>query len=282
MAADDKWSSVDDDYGGRWLSSVCPFNIIYRSTRYSFLRVMRNIIFSPFYKVLMVDFFMADQLTSQIPLLRYLEFTSCYFIAVGFKIHPYDTCTNSKSYKLLAYIISFLPYYYRAMQCARRYMEEGYDPNHLANAGKYISAMLAAAARWKYALDPTPMWLAIVVITSTLATFYQLYWDFVKDWGLLNLHSKNLFLRDELVLRHKCIYYFSLALNFVLRLAWVETVLRLNMGFLENRLVDFTLASLEIIRRGHWNFYRLENEHLNNVGKFRAVKVVPLPFRDME
>uniref|UniRef100_A0A0V0GMQ9 Putative ovule protein n=1 Tax=Solanum chacoense TaxID=4108 RepID=A0A0V0GMQ9_SOLCH len=27
-----------------------------------------------------------------------------------------------------------------------------------------------------------------------------------------------------------------------------------------------------------WNFFRLENEHLNNVGKYRAFKSVPLPF----
>ena len=26
----------------------------------------------------------------------------------------------------------------------------------------------------------------------------------------------------------------------------------------------------------------MENEHVNNVGKFRAVKTVPLPFRDNE
>ncbi|EPS62775.1 hypothetical protein M569_12014, partial [Genlisea aurea] len=45
---------------------ICPFNIFYRSTRFYFLRLMRNIIFSPLYKVSMVDFFMADQLTSQV------------------------------------------------------------------------------------------------------------------------------------------------------------------------------------------------------------------------
>lgn len=27
---------------------------------------------------------------------------------------------------------------------------------------------------------------------------------------------------------------------------------------------------------------RLENEHLNNVGKYRAVKAVPLPFRETD
>ncbi|XP_008813337.2 phosphate transporter PHO1-2-like [Phoenix dactylifera] len=261
---------------------ICPFNIFYRPTRYCFLRVIRNIMFSPFYKVLMVDFFMADQLTSQIPLLRYMEFTACYFMAGGFRTHPYETCTRSHQYKLLAYVISFLPYYWRAMQCARRYIEEGYDANHLANAGKYVSAMLAAAARWKYAVEPTPLWLAAVIIFSTAATLYQLYWDFVKDWGLLDPNSRNPWLRDELILKNKCIYYVSIALNFLLRLAWIENVMRLNLGQVENRLVDFLLASVEIIRRGHWNFYRLENEHLNNVGKFRAVKTVPLPFRELD
>jgi hypothetical protein len=38
------------------------------------------------------------------------------------------------------------------------------------------------------------------------------------------------------------------------------------------------------ITKWHYkNFYvRLENEHLNNAGKFRAVKVVPLPFHEVE
>jgi len=145
--------------------------------------------------------------------------------------------------------------------------------------------MLAAAARWKYAVDPSPFWLAIVIITSTEATFYQLYWDFVKDWGLFDLNSKNLWLRNDLILKNKSIYYLSIVslsnwqillticwtmflphltslliemqvFNFVLRLAWIETIFHLNLGPVEYRLVDFLLASLEIIRRGHWNFYR--------------------------
>ncbi|XP_078427823.1 phosphate 1 isoform X2 [Wolffia australiana] len=261
---------------------LCPFNIFYRPTRICLLRVLRNIALSPFYKVVMVDFFMADQLTSQIPLLRHMEFTVCYFMAGSFRATPYEVCTRSHQYKLFSYIISFLPYYWRALQCIRRYVEEGYDPNHMANAGKYVSAMIAAAARMKYAITPTPFWLAAVVITSSAATLYQLYWDFVKDWGFFSPGSKNAFLRDELVLKNSTIYYLSIALNLVLRLAWVETVMRINVGRLENRVVDFILASLEVIRRGHWNYYRVENEHLNNVGKFRAVKMVPLPFKDFE
>ncbi|KAL5212195.1 hypothetical protein ABZP36_023042 [Zizania latifolia] len=260
----------------------CPFDIFYRSTRYCFMRVIRNIIFSPFYKVLMADFFMADQLTSQIPLLRHMEFTACYFMAGSFKTHPYETCTSGQQYKHLAYVISFLPYYWRALQCLRRYLEEGHDINQLANAGKYVSAMVAAAVRFKYAATPTPFWVWMVIFSSSGATIYQLYWDFVKDWGFLNPKSKNPWLRNELILKNKSIYYVSMMLNLALRLAWTESVMKIHISKVESRLLDFLLASLEIIRRGHWNFYRLENEHLNNVGKFRAVKTVPLPFRELE
>ncbi|KAK1390680.1 phosphate transporter PHO1 [Heracleum sosnowskyi] len=260
---------------------ICPLNIFYRPTRYCFLRIIRNIVCSPFYKVLLVDFFMADQLTSQIPLMRHLETTVCYFSAGSFKTHQFATCKSGKMYRELAYVISFAPYYWRAMQCARRWFDEA-DVNHLANLGKYVSAMVAAGARLTYARQPNTTWMIIVLLTSLVATVYQLYWDFVKDWGLLNPKSKNPWLRDELILKNKSIYYISIALNIVLRVAWLETVMKFNLGIIESRLLDFFLASLEVIRRGHWNFYRLENEHLNNSGNYRAVKAVPLPFRECD
>ncbi|XP_042061106.1 phosphate transporter PHO1-like [Salvia splendens] len=260
---------------------ICPLNVFYRPTRYCFLRVVRNIICSPFYKVLLVDFFMADQLTSQIPLLRHMEAASCYLVAGGFKTHRYETCKSGKMYRELAYVISFAPYYWRAMQCARRWFDES-NPDHLANLGKYVSAMVAAGVRLTYARQPSKLWLFAVLVTSVVATVYQMYWDFVKDWGLLNRKSKNPWLRDHLVLKNTTIYYVSIALNFVLRILWVEAVIKFNAGALEMHMLDFFLASMEVIRRGHWNYYRLENEHLHNTGKFRAVKTVPLPFKEMD
>ncbi|CAN1760265.1 Phosphate transporter PHO1 [Linum perenne] len=258
---------------------ICPFDVLYRPTRYYFIRVIRNIVFSPFYKVLMVDFFMADQLTSQIPLLRHMESTACYFLAGSFRTHKYETCNTGRLYREIVYVISFSPYYWRAMQCVRRWLDES-DVNHLANMGKYVSAMVAAGARLTYARQENHLWFSIVLVTSAFATLYQLYWDFVKDWGLMNPKSKHPWLRDELILKNKSIYYLSMGLNVVLRVAWVETVMGFRFNNLvESRMLDFFLASLEVIRRGHWNYYRLENEHLNNVGKFRAVKAVPLPFR---
>ncbi|VFQ78063.1 unnamed protein product [Cuscuta campestris] len=266
---------------GFLLLLLCPFNIIYKPSRYRFLRVMRNIILSPLYKVFMLDFFMADQLCSQIPMLRELEYVACYYVTGSYKNQDYGYCMKTKYYRDLAYAVSFLPYYWRAMQCARRWLDEG-DRSHIVNLGKYVSAMLAAGAKVAYEKETGLGWLCLVVAISSGATVYQLYWDFVKDWGLLQPHSRNPWLRNELMLHQKFIYYFSMGLNIILRLAWMQTVLHYNFGRVDYRVTGLFLAALEVIRRGQWNFYRLENEHLNNAGKFRAVKTVPLPFHEID
>ncbi|BAS70005.1 phosphate transporter PHO1-1 [Oryza sativa Japonica Group] len=266
---------------GFLLLLFCPFNMVYRSTRFQFLRILRNIVFSPLYKVVMVDFFMADQLCSQVPMLRSLEYVACYYISGSYRTQEYGYCINTKHIRDLAYAVSFLPYYWRAMQCARRWFDES-DTGHLVNLGKYVSAMLAAGAKVAYEKDRSLGSLSLLVIVSSSATMYQLYWDFVKDWGLLQPNSKNPWLRNDLILKSKSIYYLSMGLNLVLRLAWLQTVIHPNFGSLDSRVTSFFLAALEVIRRGHWNFYRLENEHLNNAGKFRAVKTVPLPFHEAD
>ncbi|WOG88906.1 hypothetical protein DCAR_0208141 [Daucus carota subsp. sativus] len=264
-----------------FLLLVCPVNVVYKSTRYRLLRVIRNIVLSPLYKVAMLDFFMADQLCSQVPMLRNLEYVTCYYITASYKTQDYGYCLRTKNYRDLSYAISFLPYYLRAMQCARRWFDEG-ETSHLVNLGKYVSAMLAAGAKVTYEKERTTGWLFVVVIMSSVATVYQLYWDFVRDWGLLQKGSKNPWLRNDLILRQRFIYFLSMGLNFVLRLAWLQSVLHYNIGSIDYRITGLILAALEIIRRGQWNFYRLENEHLNNAGKFRAVKIVPLPFHEVD
>ncbi|KAL0731325.1 hypothetical protein Bca4012_027419 [Brassica carinata] len=264
-----------------FLILICPLNIFYKSSRYRLITVIRNIVFSPLYKVVMLDFFMADQLCSQVPMLRNLEYIACYYITGSYATQDYGYCMRVKYNRDLAYAVSFLPYYWRAMQCARRWFDEG-ETSHLVNLGKYVSAMLAAGTKVAYEKERSIGWLCLVVAMSSIATIYQLYWDFVKDWGLLQRNSNNPWLRNQLMLRQKSIYYFSMVLNLVLRLAWLQTVLHSSFEHVDYRVTGLFLAALEVIRRGHWNFYRLENEHLNNAGKFRAVKTVPLPFREVD
>jgi hypothetical protein len=94
-------------------------------------------------------------------------------------------------------------------QCARRWFDEG-DTSHLVNLGKYVSAMLAAGAKVAYEKDEGLASLSLLVAVSSTATVYQLYWDFVKDWGLLQPNSKNPWLRNDLILKRKSVYYLSM------------------------------------------------------------------------
>lgn len=97
--------------------------------------------------------------------------------------------------------------------------------------------MVAAGARLTYAREPdSQLWFSIVLVTSVIATVYQLYWDFVKDWGFFNLKSKNFLLRDELVLKNKSIYYASIVSPF--RLSTVFCVTYNNIIYL-NRFSKF-------------------------------------------
>ncbi|CAE6177593.1 unnamed protein product [Arabidopsis arenosa] len=256
---------------------LCPFHILYRSSRYFFLSVLFRCIAAPFYAVNLPDFFLGDQLTSQVQALRSLEFYICYYGFGDFRYRRRDTCTSNIGFRTFYFIVAVIPYWLRFLQCIRRMMEDK-DLSHGYNAIKYLLTIVAACLRTAYTLNRGTTWNITAWVFSGVATFYGTYWDIVVDWGLLQRGCKNSFLRDKLLVPHKTVYYAAMVLNVLLRLVWLQTVLDLKFSFLHRETMVALLACLEIIRRGIWNFFRLENEHLNNVGRYRAFKTVPLPF----
>ncbi|KAE8657419.1 Phosphate transporter PHO1-like protein 3 [Hibiscus syriacus] len=112
-----------------------------------------------------------------------------------------------------------------------------------------------------------PFWsrlLQCMRLFSVTAAVFGTYWDLVHDWGPVQRRSRNRWLRQTPYTAKKCLLRCHV-LNFKLFDLHRQTMITL-------------VSSLEIIRRGMWNFFRIENEHLNNVGKYRAFKSVPLPF----
>ncbi|GJV02080.1 SPX and EXS domain-containing protein [Tanacetum coccineum] len=222
------------------LIAFCPFNIFYRANRYLLLVCLWHCVCAPFYTVTLPDFFLADQFTSQVQLLRSLQFYVCYYGWGDFKKRDSQTCNDSDIYKTITIIIAVIPYWIRVLQCLRRLLE-GHDSTQALNALKYFSTIVAVVARTIHVQRPG--------------------------------NSENPWLRDKLILPNRSIYFIAMVLNVILRLAWMQTVLDFHDApFLHRNALIAIVASLEIIRRGIWNFFRLENEHLNNVGKFRAVK----------
>ena len=72
--------------------------------------------------------------------------------------------------------------------------------------------------------------------------------------------------------------------DFLLRFAWIAKHFIKTQKALPDAINSSIFAFLEIFRRFVWNFFRLENEHLNNCGEFRAVRdisVAPLKEDDL-
>ncbi|KAI3893044.1 hypothetical protein MKW92_025997 [Papaver armeniacum] len=256
--------------------AFCPFNIIYRSGRFFFIKSIWRCICAPFYKVTLIDFFLADQLTSQVQAFRSLEFYICYYVWGDFR-KRHNSCRQSAIYNSFYFIVAVLPYWSRLLQCLRRWVEEK-DVSQVYNGLKYLLTIIAVLMRTGFDLEKGTSWRAVAIISSAIAAIMSTYWDIVKDWGLLQRHSKNPWLRDKLLISHTSVYFIAMVLDVILRLAWLQSVVNFHVTFLHRTALTTIVACLEILRRGMWNFFRLENEHLNNVGKFRAFKSVPLPF----
>ncbi|KAL5722927.1 Phosphate transporter PHO1 3 [Ranunculus cassubicifolius] len=254
----------------------CPFNIVYRAARFYILVCLFHCICAPLYKVTFPDFFLADQLTSQVQAIRNVEYYICYYGWGNLKRRE-NNCKNLDWYNSFYYIIATIPYWWRFFQCIRRLFEEK-DPMQGYNGLKYFSTIIAVCLRTAYSRNKSVTWLVLAWIFSIISAIVSTYWDLVIDWGLLQKDSKNPWLRDKLLVPHKSVYFGAMVLNVLLRFAWLQTVMKLKTFPLHQQALIAIVASLEIIRRGIWNFFRLENEHLNNVGKYRAFKSIPLPF----
>ncbi|EOA38836.1 hypothetical protein CARUB_v10011174mg [Capsella rubella] len=263
--------------GAMFMVLVLPFNFFYRSSRYFFLTCLFHCLAAPLYKVTLPDFFLGDQLTSQVQALRSIQFYICYYGSGDYRKRE-NTCKDSDVYSTFLFIVAVIPYAARLLQCLRRLFEEK-NPEQGYNGIKYFLTIVAVCLRTAYSIQKGQVaWRVLAAVFSFIAAVYCTWWDFVHDWGLLNRTSKNRWLRDKLLIPQKKVYFIAMVVNVLLRFAWIQTVLDFHFSFMHRQTMVTIVASLEIIRRGIWNFFRLENEHLNNVGKYRAFKSVPLPF----
>nr|XP_009802309.1 PREDICTED: phosphate transporter PHO1 homolog 9-like isoform X4 [Nicotiana sylvestris] len=227
--------------------------------------------------VKMVDFFLADQLTSQTQAIRSFVYYICYY-GWGKALSPgRKMCHVSDVYVIFYYISAAIPFWIRFLQCMRRLIEEK-DMKHGFNGFTYFSMLLSVVFQSTFRLRKKMTWKVWALASSVVAALANICWDIRMDWGLLQRNSRNFLLRDKLLLPHKSAYYIAMILEVLLRFVWLQLVLSFDMRPLRGKATTSTFACLEILRRGIWNVFRLENEHLNNVGEYRAFKSLPLPF----
>jgi hypothetical protein len=251
--------------------------LLFYSVRSGFwlVRTMGRIVTAPLNKVVFRDFFMADQLVSISLVLQDIDFTICYFTTCAFRGGG-NSCASNHVW--MGAILSTLPQLWRLLQCFRRYRDSK-DKTNLYNAGKYTTGMLVAICSSMRSIFKSTSWLVLWLIIVIIATIYSYGWDIYKDWSIGDRKSANWMLRDQL-LYPKWWYYAAAIANLILRLMWTFTIspdVVATFFFLGKDGFTTLLVAVEVSRRAMWNIFRLENEQLNNCGRFRAVQDIPLP-----
>ncbi|XP_039267129.2 xenotropic and polytropic retrovirus receptor 1 homolog [Styela clava] len=271
-----------------------PLPILYHKARFWLLCRMWRLFACGFYHVEFADFWLADQLNSLVSLYIDFEFVVCFY---GFDGNIWDgwrgeknlrTCA-SYSYGLRA-VLACYPAWIRFIQCLRRFYDSRKWFPHFVNAGKYSTVFFKVLFNALFVLhfDHTGelnsvyfyLWLASLFISSC----YTLAWDIKMDWGFLDKNAgENKWLREEIVYSYKAYYYFAIVEDFILRFSWVISVAITHTlkSTVSNGILKTVFVILEVFRRFIWNFFRLENEHLNNCGEFRAVRDISVaPLRE--
>ncbi|CAF1006902.1 unnamed protein product [Didymodactylos carnosus] len=269
---------------------INPIRIFWYNARIWFLKKLGQVFLAPFYHVDFVGFWLGDQLTSLELIFFDIEFFICFYIYDanwGSTNKPSGAfCSGWSQYFLQTFFI-LLPSWFRFAQCLRRYRDTKHKFPHLANAGKYASGFFTAitntirrATNLHYnnnkIVNP---YLYLWFVTSFIGATYKFIWDLKMDWGFFDKNAgENKYLREQIVYPSKIYYYAAIIEDFILRYIWVINVfIYFRTPSAEYAdIIGFAFGIVEVIRRFIWNFFRLENEHLNNCGEFRAVRDISI------
>uniref|UniRef100_A0A1Q3F8F7 Putative small molecule transporter n=1 Tax=Culex tarsalis TaxID=7177 RepID=A0A1Q3F8F7_CULTA len=261
-----------------------PFKVFRYEARFWLLKTIGRMVAAPFFHVGFADFWLADQLNSLVTALLDFQFLTCFYVTNGNWLEAGNTRQCMEESYIIRPIVNCLPAWFRFAQCLRRYRDSKEAFPHLVNAGKYsttfcvvIFATLRSfhASEYEDAFDNPYLWLWL--LSSIVSSCYAYTWDIKMDWGLFDKNAgENTCLREEIVYSTPFFYYFAIVEDLVLRFVWALSFALTEYRIVSGDLMTSVLAPLEVFRRFVWNFFRLENEHLNNCGKFRAVRDISI------
>jgi xenotropic and polytropic retrovirus receptor 1 len=250
-----------------------PFPILYHNARKWWAESNLRLICAPFYPVEFRDFYLGDMYCSQTYAMGQIEVFFCLY-ANNWNNPP--QCNSSHS-RLLGFF-SALPAVWRALQCLRRYYDSGNWFPHLANCLKYGGNIAYYATLSIYRIDMNYTTWAIFVTFALINGVYCSFWDVYLDWSLGDVFvEKYPFLRERRGYKQAWMYYLAIPVDIMLRQMWIFYAI-FTKDAQHSAIMSFFVSLAEVLRRGMWSLFRVENEHCNNVGKFRASRDIPLPY----
>ncbi|KAI9753641.1 MAG: hypothetical protein M4579_005050 [Chaenotheca gracillima] len=249
-----------------------PAKVLYHRSRTWWLYSNWRLLLAGIYPVEFRDFFLGDQYCSQTYSMGNIELFFCLY-AQHWSNPPLCNSTNSR---LLGFFTT-LPGIWRALQCLRRYYDTRNIFPHLVNGGKYTFTILYYMSLSLYRIDKDPQMKALFIFCATVNAVYCSVWDIAMDWSLGNPYAPHPFLRETLGYKRPSVYYIAMIIDPILRFNWIFYVIY-TQDLQHSAVLSFFVAFSEVLRRGLWSLFRVENEHCTNVGRFRASRDVPLPY----
>ncbi|XP_034482686.1 xenotropic and polytropic retrovirus receptor 1 [Drosophila innubila] len=262
---------------------INPLPIMNWPARWWTMRLVGRVITAPLHYVGFADFWMGDQMNSLVTCMAdyyyIVRFYAVYWLRYG--LLDVDICFVED---MFVPISRCLPAWFRCAQCLRRFRDSGSKSvSYLINAGKYSTTFFVVffcTMRKRtddgYANTFSNPYTWFFITSYIVSSVYCYLWDVIRDFGIFQIwRGEHLFLREKLVYPQP-FYYFAIIENLFLRLFWAVEFLVLYHKLMIPYNIKTFVSILEITRRFIWNYIRLENEHLNNCGHFRATRDIHL------
>eukprot|EP00927_Polykrikos_kofoidii_P050033 TRINITY_DN43994_c0_g1_i1.p1 TRINITY_DN43994_c0_g1~~TRINITY_DN43994_c0_g1_i1.p1 ORF type:complete len:739 (+),score=63.65 TRINITY_DN43994_c0_g1_i1:125-2341(+) len=275
--------------------------------KFRLLKTLCRIVLAPLFAVSFGDNLVGDVLTSLPKPMEDIPPVFCYMSSHHpqtknsvRRFHEHGDACPKWVHQFVHPAIAFLPYWFRAMQCLRRYYDTK-QRRHLLNFGKYVASMVVVFVSTCDASQT-----GLIVAVSLFATVYAFAWDIIMDWGLTwrsfipcpqNVGVEDAAAGEERATVVTCssqvthhprqrvervfgpwVYLVSAAFDLFARMSWVTTLLQIEIltnDQVQREVVLVILSAVEIARRSLWAIIRIENEQLTNASGFRSILWVP-------
>ena len=261
-------------WGSLLVYTFCPFDIWNYEGR-AFLGQLAKESFGSF--LLKTGFrhvFFMGQMCSFIATMRDMEYTVCYYAYYDAPLWAkIEYCRKTRG---IYFFLAFLPNFIRILQNIKEIYDSKKLFPKLFSIINYCLSISVALLSFLWPQHPSLhiFWLIFTFISSCCS----FAWDIIIDFGFLE-KGKNYPLRNKLYYKPKIIYYLIALYNFILRFFWLLTISPEVLGtFLRPETLSIILNSLEITRRGCWNFLKVENKHIDISKEFKVSNDIELPF----
>ena len=256
-----------------------PFHVCYLSLRKGVLTTLIRNMF-PFGKntVRFKDFTLGNILCSLADPFKNLFVGYCLMVCRDCYVYNKRGPCNRDTVPCL--LIGIYPTFIRWTQCMNKFYYTRLIWPHFFGFLKVTFAMANNLAGFFYNRNKNHIRLAFRLTLASIATCYNLFWDFYLDWGLFKRNNNYIFLREKIAY-HQAFYYFAMCYDIIISTMWTWNFIPLRSSLSEWKFL--LTCTLEVFKRFIWVLIRIENEIIANPEGYRSILAIPeLPLEYLE